>query len=155
MITQLRKYFLLWGIVLPLCFATVDASVVANPENEEPIDEELLKLMLTGKEKFWDSGSEVVIAILRSESDADDALSRYSGMTMNKFKNHWQRIAFSGRGKMPKMFSSIDELEAFVKNNKGAIGIVSTGAQPKSLRRVDLGMIAVRDETTLLAMVSP
>ncbi|MDQ8182062.1 hypothetical protein [Pelagicoccus sp. SDUM812005] len=129
----------------------VATEVVANPRNDEQIDKESLKLMLIGKEKFWSSGSEVVIAILKSDPSVDDALSRYSGMTTNKFKNHWQRIAFSGRGKMPKMFSSMEDLVKFIETNEGAIGIVSSTNNVETLRRIELGLVGRSQFTVNLA----
>lgn len=117
------------------------SEIVANPGNQEEIDKATLKLILIGKEKFWDSGSEVVIAILRSNPEVDETLTRYSGMTTNKFKNHWQRIAFSGRGKMPKMFSNMEDLIKFVESNEGAIGIVASDSDESNLRRIELGMV--------------
>lgn len=125
------------------------SEVVANSGNAESLDKEQLKLMLTGKEKFWQSGSEVVIAILKSDPNVDEALARYSGMTTNKFKNHWQRIAFSGRGKMPKMFSNVDDLVIFVAANKGAIGIVSTDTKARGLRHIELGYVTISSELML------
>lgn len=116
------------------------ADILANPSNEELIDEESLKLMLTGKEKFWSSGSEVKIALLKSDPRIDELLTRYSGMTSNKFRNHWQRIAFSGRGKMPKVFASQKDLIDYIKANEGAIGIVSSLPADGGLRGIDLGL---------------
>lgn len=138
MITPVKRTLLLFALLLSLGGGSVSASnIVTNSKNSETVDGELLMLVLTGKEKFWKSGSEVIIAVLRSDAEADAALTRYSGMTPSKFKNHWQRIAFSGRGKMPKMFSSLEELVAFVENNEGAIGIISSKGAANGLRRID------------------
>ncbi len=137
-----------WGGCCPCLFA---AEIVANPSNRESLDEESLKLMLTGKEKFWESGSEVKIAMLKSDPRIDEMLTRYSGMTSNKFKNHWQRIAFSGRGKMPKTFARKEDLVAYVKANKGAIAIVSSLGEAGDLRKIDLGWFRSEKSTVLYA----
>ncbi|MDQ8186816.1 hypothetical protein [Pelagicoccus sp. SDUM812002] len=128
------------------------SDIVANLKNDEPLNKEQLKLMLTGKEKFWESGSEVVIAILKSDPAVDGALAEYTGMTSNKFKNHWQRIAYSGRGKMPRMFSNIEDLVAFVNANRGAIGIVSEEVSSSELRRINLGVYSRNKWAALYAL---
>lgn len=110
------------------------SAVVINPDVQSEINEEHLRLMLTGKKRFWSEGTEVVVAILKSDPHAEEALRRYCGMSAIKFKNHWQRLAFSGRGKMPKMFASIDDLAEFVRETRGAIGIVSVETEIEGLR---------------------
>lgn len=139
--------FLKLLIVLLVCFTgTVNASeLVANPENSDAIDKEMLKLMLTGRDKFWESGSEVVIVMLKSDPEAEAILLKYSGMTNTKFRNHWQRMAFSGRGKMPKVFSKLEDALLFIAENKGAIGIVPSETNVDRFRRIDLGMRMVNE----------
>ena len=135
-IIQFRKPLAALSILLGICIQSALASeIVVNPANQEPIDQERIKLMLTGKERFWKSGAEVVIAIVKTDENLDETLLRYSGMTELKFKNHWQRIAFSGRGKMPRTFSDIADLESFVLQHPGAIGILPDDRQLASLRR--------------------
>lgn len=146
--TGLFVCLLLLGQMVSLGLA---ADIVANPRNSEKLDEESLKLMLTGKEKFWESGSEVKIAFLKSDPRIDELLTRYSGMTSNKFKNHWQRIAFSGRGKMPKTFARSEDLIAYVKANKGAIAIVSSLSEAGDLREIDFGWFDPEGRTVFYA----
>ncbi len=114
-----------------------EPTVIGNPRNNSKINDEILRSMLIGKMKFWESGSEVVIAVLKSDQNATETLSHYSGMTPSKFKNHWQRIAYSGRGKMPKMFNNIEDLIAFVSENEGAIGIALSSDAKSDLRKIN------------------
>lgn len=131
--------------LIALCPLGAEAGdILANPRNAEPISEETFKAMLIGKEKFWSSGSEVTIALLKSDPEVEATLTRYSGMTASKFKNHWQRMAFSGRGKMPKLFDSIEELIEYVNSHEGAIAIVPSGAKADRLRRLDLSRLKSR-----------
>ncbi|MBK1875619.1 hypothetical protein [Pelagicoccus mobilis] len=112
--------------------------ILLNPENNTPVNEEYLRSILTGTERFWENGHEVLIAVLKNDPKAEQALNRFSGMTASKFKNHWQRIAFSGRGKMPKQFSDIEDLVEFVKRNPGAIAIVSDAKELRGVNVADL-----------------
>ena len=112
------------------------APIVLNPQNDAPIDDAFIHSVLTGTERFWANGDEVLIALLKTDPQTEKALSRYSGMTASKFKNHWQRIAFSGRGKMPKQFTQIEDLVEYVKRNPGAIAIVGDTPATAPLRRL-------------------
>jgi len=113
-------------LLLSLAFAanSLAAEVVTHPENTHEIDSEQIRSILIGKQRFWNDGTEVIIAILNEQS-AETALKSYCGMTTAKFKNHWQRIAFSGRGKMPITFQTLEELSSYVYNHPGAIAIVA------------------------------
>lgn len=112
-------------------------AVVVNPENADAVDTDALSAYLIGKRKFWESGSEVVIAVLKDDADAESALEQYTKMNESRFKSHWQRLAFSGRGTMPKQFSDAAALLAFIKVNKGAIGLVSDTTDLSEVRKVN------------------
>jgi len=125
---------LIWSSV-ELC---AQAEIVANPSNTSRIDSQKLHDLLTGRIKFWDDGPVVTIAVLKTDPGTDELLLKHTGMTASRFKNHWQRIAFSGRGRMPKLFSNVEELVAYVSANEGAIGIVSAADETQELRKLDM-----------------
>lgn len=102
-----------------------EPNALLNPSNTAKLDEESLSSILTGSMRFWENGEEIRIATLKNDPDLEEALKRYSGMTAAKFKNHWQRIMYSGRGKMPKQFATPQELFEYIKFTPGAISITS------------------------------
>ncbi|MDQ8183201.1 hypothetical protein [Pelagicoccus sp. SDUM812005] len=112
-------------------------AVVVNPENADSVDADILSAYLIGKRKFWESGGEVIIAVLKDDADANGALQQFTKMDDSRFKSHWQRLAFSGRGTMPKQFSDPAALLAFVKVNKGAIGLVTDTADLSGVKKVN------------------
>ena len=112
--------------------------IVLSPQNENAVDQDFIQSALTGAERFWESGDEVLIAVLKNDPATDELLKRYSGMTASKFKNYWQRLAFSGRGKMPKQFNEIDDLVDFVQRNPGAIALVDERHKLPTLKRPKL-----------------
>ena len=127
--TQIRyrsaaKLALVFSAFLLAATARSAPSVLLNPNNESNVDEGYIRALLTGTERFWENGTEVLIAVLKDDPQSDKAINQYSGMTPSKFKNHWQRIAFSGRGKMPKQFSTKEKLLEFVNRTPGAIAII-------------------------------
>ncbi|MDQ8187992.1 hypothetical protein [Pelagicoccus sp. SDUM812002] len=112
-------------------------AVVVNSDNADAVDGESLNAYLVGKRKFWEGGSEVVIAVLKDDADANGALEQFTKMDDSRFKSHWQRLAFSGRGTMPKQFSDPEALVAFIKLNKGAIGLVTDTADLSGVKKVN------------------
>jgi len=114
-----------------------EPTVVVNTNNQEAIDADSLNPYLIGKRKYWESGTEVTIAILKGNADSTAALEQYAGMNDSRFKSHWQRLAFSGRGTMPKQFSDPAALVAFVKVNKGAIGVLDDSTDLSDVKKVN------------------
>lgn len=112
-------------------------AVVVNSDNADNVDSATLSAYLVGKRKFWEGGNEVVIAVLKDDADASGALEQFTKMNDSRFKSHWQRLAFSGRGTMPKQFSDPEALVAFVKVNKGAIGLVTDTTDLSGVKKVN------------------
>jgi hypothetical protein len=119
------------SLLLSLAFAanSLAAEVVTHPENTHEIDSEQIRSILIGKQRFWADGTEIIIAILNNSS-SENVLKSYCGMTSSKFKNHWQRISFSGRGKMPVSFRTSKEITTYINDHPGAIAILPQSAPP-------------------------
>jgi hypothetical protein len=85
-----------------------------------------LKDIYTGKTTHWQNGQRVVIVLLAGANDA--ALKEVSGMDASQFKTLWQRLAFSGRGQLPKKANNASSLVALVAATKGAIALAPANA---------------------------
>lgn len=117
--------------------AFAGGTVVVNSNNANAIEKSALSSLFLGKQNFWGDGGQVVVAVLKSDADADSTLKEITGMSGSRFKNHWQRLAFSGRGQMPKQFSDSASLIEFVKSNEKAIGIVPDSADLSAVKLVN------------------
>ena len=116
----------------------LDGAVVIVSESV-PIDSlpaAALKDIYNGKTTYWPDGQSIVIAVLEDRTDA--ALKEVSGMTASRFKTFWHRLAFSGRGKLPKKVSDADELVALVASTKGAIALVPPGVDLTGVKELKL-----------------
>ncbi len=51
-------------------------------------------------------------------------------MSSDEVKKYWLALVFQGKAEAPAFFNSINELQAFVAENPGAIGIVDASAVP-------------------------
>lgn len=129
--------FIVTTILALLLIGEAAAGTIIVNTGNDTTDAKSISAALVGKQKFWGSGKEVVIAMLQGDSDAESALKEATGMDASRFKNHWQRLAFSGRGKMPKHFTDIGALLAFVQTNQGAIGIAPDSIDLSSVKKVN------------------
>jgi hypothetical protein len=101
------------------------------------LDKNALKDILLGKTAYWEGGQAVTIVVLTEKTDA--ALQELTGMSASQFKTHWQRLAFSGRGKQPKEADTVEKVLALLAENKGAVALVPAGAAlPKGVKKIEL-----------------
>ncbi|MDQ8203023.1 hypothetical protein [Pelagicoccus sp. SDUM812003] len=112
-------------------------AVVVNASNNDSLDQEKIASVLVGKRQHWENGQQVKIAVLKGSETADALLESYARMNQSRFKSHWQRLAFSGRGTMPEQLESGAEVVAFVQSNPGAIGICDDSADLASVKKVN------------------
>lgn len=123
------------GVSLALATASAafaEGALVINAENGNETPSDTLSSLLVGKNKFWPSGDPVIIVVQKDSPAAESLLQQYTNMDESRFKSHWQRLAFSGRGTMPKQFNDPAAVVAFVKVNKGAIGILDNATTDTS-----------------------
>ncbi len=82
-----------------------------------------------GNRRHWPDGTRIKLALLKSEGSQKVFLQTATGRSPKQFWSHWRHIVFSGRGLMPKVFSTEEELVAYVAAEKGAVGQVLTTNQ--------------------------
>ena len=84
-----------------------------------------LKSIFMGEQQRWRSGTKITIALMKTNTSAGKSTSKIlygmSGDELNKF---WLALVFQGKAPAPNFFNSAAELENFVAQNPGAIGIL-------------------------------
>lgn len=102
-------------------------TVVGNAKGS-PVELKLgqLQSILKGEKQRWGDGTKVVIALMKTNTPVGSVTSKkvfnMSGDQLNKY---WLALVFQGKADAPSFFNSINELEAFVAQTPGAIGITS------------------------------
>lgn len=90
-----------------------------------------LQSILKGEKQRWGDGTKVVIALMKTNTPVGSVTSKkifnMSGDQLNKY---WLGLVFQGKADAPTFFNSINELETFVAQTPGAIGIIG---QPPSV----------------------
>ncbi len=117
-----------------------DTVVVANRGiGEDNLSKKEIQNVFLGKKKSL-GGVTVQLAVLKG--DAKDLhgrfLSTYVKKSPSKFRNHYKKLVFTGKGKAPQSFSSEASLLAFVAGTKGAIGYASAGAVTGRVKTISI-----------------
>jgi ABC-type phosphate transport system substrate-binding protein len=126
---------LILSIILALTCIRADAqyialSVISN-EKGAPSNMKIneLKSVLKGEKLRWEDGSKVVIALMKTNTDVGkNTCSRLYNMSANDLNKMFLALVFQGKGEAPTFFETMRELQAFVKETPGAIGVVESSA---------------------------
>lgn len=88
-----------------------------------------LRAVLKGERLRWADGSKVVIALMKTNTPIGlNTCNRLYNMNANDLNKMFLALVFQGKGEAPIFFETQRELQAFVKQTPGAIGIVESTA---------------------------
>jgi len=94
-----------------------------------------LKSVFKGEQQRWPDGTKISIALMKTNNPVGQTICKkiydMSGDEMNKF---WLALVFQGKVSAPNFFNSVNELENFVAQNPGAIGIVNEPANTSTIK---------------------
>lgn len=122
----------LFGLLV--CFISVAATaqdaelVVIGNQKGAPatIKFSELKSILKCEQQRWHNGSKVSVAVMKPNTDIGkltcEKILQLSATEANKF---WALLSFAGKEGAPHTFSSVTDLQNYVSQNPGAIGIIS------------------------------
>lgn len=89
------------------------------------IDMNQLKSVLKGEKLRWNDGSKVSIALMKTSTPIGTyTCNKLYNMTGNELNKYFLALVFQGKVKAPTFFNSANELEAFVAQTPGAIGVL-------------------------------
>ncbi len=104
----------------------VDLLVISNQKGAPSMMKfSELKSVFKGEKQRWPDGAKINIALMKTNNligkTTSDKLYDMSSDELNKF---WLALVFQGKASAPNFFNSIAELESYVAQNPGAIGII-------------------------------
>ena len=121
--------FLLYD-TLPTQAQDVNLVVIANGKGA-PSEMKMtqLKATMKGEKLRWPDGSKVIIALMKSNTPVGTNTSKkIYNMSADELNKYWLALVFQGKADAPNFFNSESELEDFISQTKGAIGVVSQAA---------------------------
>ena len=131
------RYFLLKCFVVAALFLCAPAksygqetlTVIGNAKGA-PAELKMMQVqsILRGEKQRWGDGTKVVIALMKTNTPLGIMTSKkIFNMSPDQLNKYWLGLVFQGKADAPSFFNSMNELEAFVAQTPGAIGIT---AQP-------------------------
>ena len=96
-----------------------------------------LKSVLMGETQRWKNGKRIVIALMKTNTPVGKVTSsKIYDMSGDELNKYWLSLVFQGKAQAPVFFTSLSELQNFVAQNPGAIGIVDKPIANADLRPV-------------------
>ena len=84
-----------------------------------------LKSILKGEKQRWSDGTKVTIALMKTTTPVGQTTcQKIYNMSGDKVKRYWLELSFEDKADPPTFCNSIAELESFVSQNPGAIGVL-------------------------------
>ena len=118
------------GLLLPLSAIAQDEqlTVIGNASSvPSEMNMTQLRSVLKGEKLRWSDGSKVTIALMKTNTPIGaNTCKKLYKMSGNELNKHFLALVFQGKVKAPTFFNSANELEAFVSETPGAIGVLHT-----------------------------
>ena len=129
MLSTFLKYFsgaVIFLFLSAKSFSQETLTVIGNSKGS-PAELKMgqLQSILKGEKQRWGDGTKVTIALMKTNTPVGNVTSRkvfnMSGDQLNKY---WLALVFQGKADAPNFFNSPSELETYVTQTPGAIGII-------------------------------
>lgn len=96
-----------------------------------------LKAILMGETQRWKNGKRVVIALMKTNTALGKTTSsKIYDMSGDELNKYWLSLVFQGKAQAPVFFTSVGDLQNFVAQNPGAIGIIDKPIVSADVRAV-------------------
>jgi TonB family protein len=155
---HLRSPLAVVGFLATLTFHALaaDIKIVANPSVKADLISmgELRGLFLAETNSLKD-GSRVEPVFEREGPVHEAFVKDFLKQTNASLRSRYGELVFTGKGSMPKTFSSDVEVVAYVARTRGAIGYVATSASTEGVKVLDVVFEGGKAERTLLTRVNP
>lgn len=126
---SILRYFLIstFFIGISIVAAAQESLVVIGNGKGAPTELNMgqLKAILKGEKQRWNDGTKVAIALMKTNTPVGSSTSKkVFNMSGDQLNKHWLSLVFQGKADAPSFFNSMNELEAYVVQTPGAIGII-------------------------------
>ncbi len=93
--------------------------------------------VLKGEKLRWSDGTKVSIYIMKTSTPVgQNTCKKIYNWSGDKVKRYWLELSFSGKADAPTFCNTVDELESYVSQNPGAIGIVDRGSSSNGVKTI-------------------
>lgn len=101
-------------------------TIIGNPQSvPSEMNLNQLKSILKGEKLRWDDGSSIKIALMKTNTPiGTNTCKKIFNMSGNELNKYFLALVFQGKVKAPTFFNSEEELEKYVAQTPGAIGVM-------------------------------
>lgn len=104
-----------------------------------------LKSILMGEKQRWHNGNKITIALMKTSTRAGAyTCKKIYDMSSDELKKFWLALVFEGKADAPAFFNTISEIQSFVAENPGAIGVID-----QTLTTADTHIVLIDGKKTL------
>lgn len=121
----MKLYKILVTILIFSLFSSTSSELIIGNTNNTKLTITELKMIYLGKISRWDNGDKIILTILENGPIHESFMKNCLHKKSRSFILYWKQRMFTGRGVMPHIFKTEEELLHFIKENKGAIGYIS------------------------------
>ena len=128
---------LLTTAVTKVC-AQQSLSVVANQKGApSELSFKELKSIFLGEKQRWDAGNKVLIALMKTNTKLGlTVCNKVYDMKPDQMNKYWLALVFQGKVSAPYYFNSTTDLQNFVAQNPGAVGILDESVDNSEIKTV-------------------
>ncbi|MCP4348165.1 MAG: hypothetical protein GY795_21900 [Desulfobacterales bacterium] len=105
-----------------------------------PVDslsrEEVKKIFL-GKKTRWDNNLKITVVTLQTPETHKSFLKDYIRKTPSQFNIYWKKMIFTGKGRTPKSFETVEQILDFVAAAKGAMSYIPIGTDNNKVKIIN------------------
>ncbi len=118
---------------MPLSAITNTSGAPAEMKQSE------LKAFLRGETQRWKNGKRVLIALMKTNTPLGKSTAdKIYDMTGDELNKYWLSLVFQGKAQAPVFFTSVAELQNYVSQNPGAIGIIDKPVTTGEIRTINV-----------------
>ncbi len=119
--------YLLVIFFLIVAVSHADCLIITNKSvNEEYITKNEVKNIFLGKQIKWKNKTKIRIVISDNKELHVAFLKTYIRRIPSQFRAHWRSMMFTGKGMLPRRFTTTEELIKYVATTEGAIGYIDS-----------------------------
>jgi hypothetical protein len=135
---KLNRMILIATVAAALPLFGGDLKVIANSGmGDSAISAADLKLIYL-QTKSSVSGTHVEPVLAKGGAAHEAFLSQFVGKTDAALSAYYRSLVFTGKGAMPKVFATDEQVVAYVSKTKGAIGYVSASTETSGVATLEV-----------------
>jgi len=115
-------------------------TIISNPKGcPTEMKESELKSIFLGERQRWRTGDKIQVALMKTNTSiGKNTCGRMYNMTEDELKKYWLALVFQGKAEAPAFFNTVGELQNFVSENPGAIGIIDQSPTVSGIQVVSI-----------------